>query len=150
MRRLRKLSENTKMYENTINQISNKGRNILKLLEDFKFVLEQSAKLLTNNQQIAQALINKRKVIDEISGKLYQVVFDIENIDISNSFFNPNDTILQIPKNNVNETNDLNDQKKLPFELPNNQNENKPEEVKNESKEEKPEESKDKQKETKK
>lgn len=81
-------------FQGTINQTSQKGRDILKSLEDFKFTLEQTARLLNNNQELAQGMIKKRKSIDEISGKLYQIVFDIENMDISESFNNQQQPVM--------------------------------------------------------
>ena len=72
--------------KNALNQVSIKGRNILKELEDFKFTSEQTARLLNNDQSITQGLIKKRTATDEISNKLYQIVFDIENLDITKSF----------------------------------------------------------------
>jgi hypothetical protein len=88
-------------FQGTINQTSQKGREILKSLEDFKFTLEQTARLLTNNQELSQGMIQKRKSIDEISGKLYQIVFDIENTDISESFNNQNQSVMTDAPTNV-------------------------------------------------
>jgi len=88
-------------FQGTINQTSQKGRDILKSLEDFKFTLEQTARLLNNNQELAQGMISKRKSIDEISGKLYQIVFDIENMDISESFNNQSQPVMTDMPNKV-------------------------------------------------
>ena len=88
-----KMDEN--MFENVIDQASSKGRKILQILEDFKFTLDQTARLLKNNQELAQGFARKRKAIDEISNKLYQIVYDIENIDISQAFYNDNSQAIQ-------------------------------------------------------
>ena len=77
---------NITMYENTFKNISNEGRKILKSLEKFKFSLEQGSRIVSQIPQLSSGLMSKRKSIDEISNKLYQLVFDLENTDISNSF----------------------------------------------------------------
>lgn len=77
---------NITMYENTFKNMSNEGRKILKSLEKFKFSLEQGSRIVSQIPQMASGLMSKRKSIDEISNKLYQLVFDLENTDISNSF----------------------------------------------------------------
>lgn len=95
MSRLRKIAMDMNAFQGTINQTSNKGREILKSLEDFKFTLEQTARLLQNNQEMAQGMIQKRKAIDEITSKLYQIVFDIENTDISMAFQTQNQPVME-------------------------------------------------------
>lgn len=95
MSRLKKMSMDINSFESTINQTGQKGRQILKSLEDFKFTLEQTARLLKNNQQMSQGMIQKRKSIDEISSKLYQIVFDLENMDISNAFMTQNQPVME-------------------------------------------------------
>ena len=77
---------NITMYENTFKNMSNEGRKILKSLEKFKFSLEQGSRMVSQIPQLSSGLMSKRKSIDEISNKLYQLVFDLENTDISNSF----------------------------------------------------------------
>ena len=77
---------NITMYENTFKNMSNEGRKILKSLEKFKFSLEQGSRIVSQIPQLSSGLMSKRKSIDEISNKLYQLVFDLENTDISNSF----------------------------------------------------------------
>lgn len=96
MSRLRKKATmDMNSFQSVINQTSKKGRDILKTLEDFKFTLEQTARLVNNNQQLAQGMITKRKSVDEISNKLYQIVFDIENMDISDAFQSQSQPVLQ-------------------------------------------------------
>ncbi len=95
MSRLKKIAMDMNAIKNVINQSSTKGRKILKELEDFKFTLEQTARLLNNDQSVAQGMIKKRKAVDEISTKLYQIVFDIENLDITESFSQQNPQSIQ-------------------------------------------------------
>jgi DNA polymerase III alpha subunit (gram-positive type) len=92
---MEKTSMDINSFQSIISQTSKKGRDILKSLEDFKFTLEQTARLVNNNQQLAQGMITKRKSVDEISNKLYQIVFDIENMDISQAFQNQNQPVMQ-------------------------------------------------------
>ena len=77
---------NITMYENTFKNMGNEGRKILKSLEKFKFSLEQGSRMVSQIPQMSSGLMSKRKSLDEISNKLYQLVFDLENTDISNSF----------------------------------------------------------------
>ena len=116
MKRLRKKAMDEETFKSSLNQVSQKGRNILKSLEDFKFTLEQSAKLLTNDQNIAQGMIQKRKSVDEISSKLYQIVFDIENIDISEAFMQQDQQVMQsAPNKEINKpTNNIPGQPSIP------------------------------------
>ena len=93
--RLKKLAMDASTFQGTIDQTSKKGREILKSLEDLKFTFEQTARLLKNNQEIAQGIIQKRKEIDVITSKLYQIVFDIENMDISLAFNNQNQPVME-------------------------------------------------------
>lgn len=95
MSRLKKLAMDMAAFQGILEQTSDKGREILKSLEDFKFTLEQSARLLKNDQEIAQGMVQKRKSIDEITTKLYQLVFDIENMDISLAFNNQNPPVME-------------------------------------------------------
>lgn len=93
--RLSKTAVNINMGESALEQISDKGRQILKSLEDFKFTLQQSSRVLQNNQQMVKNLETKRKTVDEISNKLYQLVFDIENTNITQNLEQPNTEIKQ-------------------------------------------------------
>lgn len=86
IRGLTKTSMDMEIIKKSYEQISNKGRDILKQLEEFKFTLEQSERLFQNNQQLLKNIDNKRNSIDEVSNKIYQLVFDIENTDISKTF----------------------------------------------------------------
>lgn len=86
IRGLTKTSMDMEIIKKSYEQISSKGRDILKQLEEFKFTLEQSERLFQNNQQLLKNIDNKRNSIDEVSNKIYQLVFDIENTDISKTF----------------------------------------------------------------
>lgn len=119
--RLRKIAMDSSAFQGTINQTSKKGREILKSLEDLKFTFEQTARLLKNNQEMAQGMIQKRKEIDGITQKLYQIVFDIENMDISLAFNNQNNPVMEdvpvkspVGEDSVENTKDDNDTSKQP------------------------------------
>ena len=74
------------MFESNLKQLSEKGREILRSIEDYKFTIEQAARVFTNDQQLTQKLIQKRKTMDAAAGQIYSVVFDIENIDIVSAY----------------------------------------------------------------
>ena len=89
MKRLIKKAVMTQeMFESNLQQLSEKGRTILRSIEEYKFTLEQAARVFTNDQQLSQKLIQKRKTMDAAAGQIYSVVFDVENIDIVNSYEN--------------------------------------------------------------
>lgn len=78
--------ENIKMYESAFENLGQEGREVLKSLEEYKFKLEQASRMVSQIPKLSNGLMAKRKSIDEISNKLYQLIFDVENTDISNSF----------------------------------------------------------------
>ena len=78
--------DNAELIKSSIEQISNTGREVLKQVEKFKFNLEQTSRMLSQNPQLSQGMMAKRKSVNEISEKLYQIIFDIENTDISLAF----------------------------------------------------------------
>lgn len=78
--------ENIKMYESAFENLGKEGRDVLKNLEEYKFKLEQASRMVSQIPKLSNGLMAKRKSIDEISNKLYQLIFDVENTDISNSF----------------------------------------------------------------
>lgn len=87
MKRLVKQSiMNIEMFKGTLNQLSDEGRDILKLIEDYKFKLDQTCRLTANDQQLTQKLVQKRKQLDVASGQIYSIVFDIDNIDITQAY----------------------------------------------------------------
>lgn len=87
MSRLRKVAlMNPEMFKGTLKQLGNKGRTILKGIEDYKFSLEQAARIVTNDQNLSQRLIEKKKELDKAAGQIYSIVFEIENIDITTEF----------------------------------------------------------------
>lgn len=68
--------------EQVINSIKNSGREILKSLEDYKFLLFQSSKLTANNSMMSSKLEQKSKELDRVSSNLYEILFEIENMTI--------------------------------------------------------------------
>ncbi|MFW6243335.1 MAG: hypothetical protein ACOC2W_04180 [bacterium] len=87
MKRLvKKALMNIEVLEGTIEQLGNQGRDILKLMEEYKFKLEQAARITTNDQGLTQKIIQKKKLVDNAAGQIYSIVFDIENIDITKAY----------------------------------------------------------------
>lgn len=93
--------ENKELIEHSIEQISNSGRSLLKEIEKFKFNLEQTSRMLSQSPQLSQGMMSKRKSVNEISNKLYQIIFDIENTDISLSFQQENPEATDVVRNDV-------------------------------------------------
>ena len=92
---------NKELIEHSIEQISNSGRSLLKEIEKFKFNLEQTSRMLSQSPQLSQGMMSKRKSVNEISNKLYQIIFDIENTDISLSFQQENPEATDVTRNDV-------------------------------------------------
>lgn len=114
MKRLIKKSlMNPEMFKGTIKQLGNKGRIILKGIEDYKFSLEQAARIVSNDQNLSQKIIEKKKALDKAAGEIYSIVFDIENIDITQEYQDQQTLI-----NNPN-TKDIKDGEDIPS-IPNN------------------------------
>ena len=66
--------DNAELIKSSIEQISNTGREVLKQVEKFKFNLEQTSRMLSQNPQLSQGMMTKRKSVNEISEKLYQMI----------------------------------------------------------------------------
>lgn len=72
-----------------IDQISDKGRSILKDIEEYKFFIEQMARAMKNNQFLAQMVSDKKNILEEASQKIYDIVFEMENMDVMKIYENP-------------------------------------------------------------
>lgn len=87
MSRLKKVAlMNPEMFKGTLKQLGNKGRIILKGIEDYKFSLEQAARIVANDHNLSQKMISKKKELDKAAGEIYSIVFEIENIDITKEY----------------------------------------------------------------
>lgn len=87
MSRLKKVAlMNPEMFKGTLKQLGTKGRTILKGIEDYKFALEQAARIVANDPNLGQRLVEKKKELDKAAGEIYSIVFEIENIDITKEF----------------------------------------------------------------
>ncbi|AEO93291.1 gp20 [Bacillus phage G] len=73
----------TQMFESQLDQISDKGRDVLKALEDYKFFVDQTSRVMKNDPALIEVIVGKKKNLEEASAKIYDIVFDIENLDIS-------------------------------------------------------------------
>ena len=73
---------NTMFYANTLNGLAKEGREVLKMIEDYKFKLNQSANMFNGNKSLLNKLEQKEKILDNASGQIYSIIFDLENIDI--------------------------------------------------------------------
>lgn len=71
------------MFQSQLDQISDKGRDVLKALEEYKFFVDQTARVMKNDPALTEVIVGKKKNLEEASNKIYDVVFDIENLDIA-------------------------------------------------------------------
>lgn len=76
------------VFEKQLDQISDKGRDVLKVIEDYKFFIEQVSRVMQNDPGVSQMIENKKKNLDQASQAIYDVVFEIENMDITTSYYN--------------------------------------------------------------
>jgi hypothetical protein len=74
--------------EKYIEQLSDKGRDVLKVIEDYKFFLDQTIRVIGSNPNMASMLERKKKNLDQASQQIYDAVFEIENMDITTSYYN--------------------------------------------------------------
>jgi hypothetical protein len=87
MKRLIKKSiMDLEVFKGTIGKLGTQGRKILKELEEYKFQLEQAGRIIANDPELTQKIVQKRKSLDQIAGQVYSIVFDIENIDITQAY----------------------------------------------------------------
>lgn len=70
------------MFQGQLDQISDQGRNILKSIEEYKFFVEQASRVVKNDQKLTELIINKKKNLDQAAQQIYDVVFEIENVDV--------------------------------------------------------------------
>lgn len=70
------------MFQGQLDQISDQGRNILKSIEEYKFFVEQASRVVQNDQKLTTLIINKKKNLDQAAQQIYDVVFEIENVDV--------------------------------------------------------------------
>ena len=70
-------------FQSQLDQISDKGRDLLKAIEEYKFFVEQTSRVMKNDPALTEIIVSKKKNLEEASQKIYDIVFDIENLDIS-------------------------------------------------------------------
>ena len=98
------------IFKSTLSQLSTKGRGVLKNIEDYKFTIEQTTRLLANDQHLAQKIIQKKKILDQAAGLIYSVVFDIENIDITQEYDDQIQEVKNGPENLPQNNPDINEE----------------------------------------
>ena len=74
------------VFENTLDQISDKGRAILKSIEDYKFSIDQTLRVVKNDQALTNIISQKKKNLEHAAQDLYTIVFEIENVDITEAY----------------------------------------------------------------
>lgn len=74
------------MFQSQLDQISDKGRDVLKSIEDYKFFVDQTSRVMKNDPALTEMIQSKKKNLEQSSQQIYDVVFDIENMDINSIY----------------------------------------------------------------
>ena len=88
MKRLIRKADNTKIIINSINNLVQEGRGVLKRIENYKFKLTQSEKMMQSNDALLTKLRQKEKILDSASAQIYGIIFDLENFDLTPNYSN--------------------------------------------------------------
>ena len=88
MKRLIRKADNTKIIINSINNLVQEGRGVLKRIENYKFKLTQSEKMMQGNDALLTKLRQKEKILDSASAQIYGIIFDLENFDLTPNYSN--------------------------------------------------------------
>lgn len=88
MKRLIRKADNTKIIINSINNLVQEGRGVLKRIESYKFKLTQSEKMMQGNDALLTKLRQKEKILDSASAQIYGIIFDLENFDLTPNYSN--------------------------------------------------------------
>ena len=87
-RLIKKSAIDIDVFEQTLENISDEGRQILINIENYKFNLEQATRIISNDEMLSQKIKQKQRILDTVAGQIYGIVFDIENIDITQLYTN--------------------------------------------------------------
>lgn len=74
------------MFQSQLDQISDKGRDVLKAIEDYKFFVDQASRVMKNDPALTEMIQGKKKNLEQSAQQIYDVVFDIENMDINSMY----------------------------------------------------------------
>lgn len=74
------------MFQSQLDQISDKGRDVLKAIEDYKFFVDQASRVMKNDPALTEMIQSKKKNLEQSTQQIYDVVFDIENMDINSIY----------------------------------------------------------------
>lgn len=88
MKRLIKRADSTNVIVNSINNLVQEGRGVLKRIENYKFKLAQSEKMMQGNEALLTKLQQKEKILDSASAQIYGIIFDLENFDLTPNYSN--------------------------------------------------------------
>ncbi|MDF2534320.1 MAG: hypothetical protein K0R18_477 [Bacillales bacterium] len=125
------------MFQSQLDQISDKGRDVLKSIEDYKFFVDQASRVMKNDPALTEMIQGKKKNLETSAQSIYDVVFDIENMDINAIYQrqqevtdenkNPEPKEEQKPEGNGDSLEDKIDTPKSPSEAPQSPGPEKPE-----------------------
>lgn len=73
----------TNIMQNSLQNLANEGRQILRIIDDYKFKLIQSSNIFNNSPSIKAKLDQKQKILASAASLIYSIVFDMENINLT-------------------------------------------------------------------
>ena len=84
--RKKRLIKKASPVDQSLTAISSDGRKILQMLENMKFKIEQSARILGNDPDSSKKIMQNSSMIDQIESMLYGICFNLENMDLIPSY----------------------------------------------------------------
>ena len=82
-------SDMASQEESQTKQIADKGRDSVEKIEEYKFFVDQMSKNMKANPALADAVKEKEKDLEQASQKIYDVVYEMENMDVMKQYENP-------------------------------------------------------------
>ena len=70
------------IMQNNLQNLANEGRQVLKIMDDYKFKLIQSLNIFKSDDVRAK-LEQKQKILAQSASLVYSIVFDLENFDLT-------------------------------------------------------------------
>lgn len=92
------------IMQNSLQNLANEGRQILKIIDDFKFKLIQSSNIFKDDK-IKIKLEQKQKILASAASLIYSIVFDMENMDLTPVYEEEQFSTLNTDESNDDEVN---------------------------------------------
>jgi len=81
-KRLKRLIKANNVYDSVFKNLGKDGRDVLKIIEDYKYKVIQSLNIVTNDEQLSNKMEKYVEDLNNVSAFFYSFVFDMENYDI--------------------------------------------------------------------